>query len=43
MEAVLESELLKNSQYFENFLFIQDETRYRKVALNVKEGPTELN
>lgn len=43
MEAVLESELLKNSQYFENFLFIQDEARYRKVTLNVKEGPTELN
>ncbi|EAR88289.2 PX domain protein, partial (macronuclear) [Tetrahymena thermophila SB210] len=43
MEAVLESELLRNSQYLEDFLFIQDEAKYRKVATNVKDGPIELN
>ncbi|KAL4476541.1 hypothetical protein ABPG74_010274 [Tetrahymena malaccensis] len=43
MEAVLESELLRNSQYLEDFLFIQDEAKYRKVASNVKDGPIELN
>ncbi|KAL4463526.1 hypothetical protein ABPG72_014929 [Tetrahymena utriculariae] len=43
MEAVLESELLRNSSYLEDFLFIQDEAKYRKVASNVKDGPIELN